>query len=189
MTLASQLETLVPTTLLSSDQVFQIRGQLAAIVPTPSSPEERQRTEREKSTTLMELAASLEPLVSPSLPPSNPSPALAIPPLPLAPRIASASPVLTPATVSPLHSVIPVETGPPALLTTLTGIDPILLAQLQGLAGSGRLNELLSGTPPPPSLPPAMIAPIDDGIDPLGDEFNYDLVSLNIQLTNIDLLV
>jgi hypothetical protein len=68
----------------------------------------------------------------------------------------------------------------------LTGIDPILLAQLQGLAGSGRLNELLSGTPPPP---PALPEPIqDEGRDQLEEEFNYDLIELNIQLTNIDLL-
>lgn len=110
----------------------------------------------------MELTASLAPIVvSPShttafSPPFFPSPApqhqhqqyqqqQLLPPIPPA------------RTVSPLPS--PIATLPPAvvphsrssLVTALTGIDPTLLAQLQGLAG-GRLDELLAATPPPQLL-------------------------------------
>lgn len=89
-------------------------------------------------------------------------------------------------------------------LGALAGIDPALLAQLQGLAGSGRLGELLAAAPNAAikregSAPPPLAAAVaSDGMraagarneyDPLEGEFDRALMDLNIELTNLDLLV
>lgn len=112
----------------------------------------------------MELAASLEPISSP-YPPSFPTPSVADDTKPILPPTASS--------------------GLPA--AALQNIDPALLAQLQGLAGSiPGLSDLFAAATARTSTPIPNVK-LEDSVDRLVEEYDDALRSLNIKLSNTDI--
>lgn len=110
----------------------------------------------------MELAASLEPISSP-YPSSTPAPVV-------------------------MEDVKPNLAAPPPSAVSLQNIDPALLAQLQGLAGSiPGLSDLFAATTPKSEPNSISNIKVEDSVDRLVVEYDDSLRSLNIQLSNVEI--
>lgn len=109
----------------------------------------------------MELAASLEPISPFSLPSITAE---------------EVKPILPPASSN-------------GMVNPLASIDPALLAQLQGLAGSipGLSDLFAAASKGQETLSTSSNVKVEDLVDRLVEEYDDALRTLNIQLTNVDI--
>ncbi|KAK4703232.1 hypothetical protein P7C70_g2989, partial [Phenoliferia sp. Uapishka_3] len=172
----SQLESLVLDTQLTSDQVFQIRGQLAALTPREPEPE------------VLAPEVQLLPVPAPHFPYDE-----------LATGATASSSSNAPLRHSGPPSSNSQSPMPAQPMASVGGIDLNLLAQLQGMAANSDFAQMLAmagaGNPVVKQEQPSIeLKPKEEFktfvpmVDELTKDYEAAILELNVQLTNTDIL-